>query len=77
MSPSTVPVPGFPEAANPRARASLSSGVANFVWMATTGGSVMHCVPTVKCGPYGLRIPYRRNTMRDIIRRSHSFTQIV
>jgi hypothetical protein len=45
MSPSTEPVPDFPAALNPRARASLSSGVANFVWMATTGGRVIHYTP--------------------------------
>ena len=50
MSPSIEPVPGFPEEVNPRARASLSSGVANFVWMATTGGRVIHYVPKVKYG---------------------------
>jgi hypothetical protein len=31
MSLSTEPVPGFPMEVSPRARASLSSGVANFV----------------------------------------------
>ena len=46
MSPSVEPVLGFPEAINPRARASLSSGVANSVWMATTGGKVIHYIPT-------------------------------
>lgn len=44
MSSSTELVLGLPEELNPRARASLSSGVANFVWIATTGGSVIHCV---------------------------------
>ena len=48
ISPSTEPVPGFPEEANPRARSSLSPGVANFVWMATTGGRVIHCIPKVE-----------------------------
>ena len=44
MSPSIEPVLGFPEAVNPRARASLSSDAANSVWMATTGGNVIHYI---------------------------------
>jgi hypothetical protein len=50
MSPSTEPVPDFPATLNPRARASLSSDVANFVWMATTGGRVIHYTFKVKHG---------------------------
>ena len=77
MSPSTEPVPDFPEEVNPRARASLSSGVASFVWMATTGGSVIHYVLAVKYSPHGLRTTYRRDTVGDIVGRSHPFTQVM
>lgn len=77
MSPSIEPVPDFPEEVNPRARASLSSGVANFVWMATTGGSVIHYVLAVKYSPHGSRTSYRRDTVGDIIGRSQPFTQVM